>query len=168
MNAQQNAFLQSVVPGAQAAEKKYGIPASVTLAQAILESGWGQSALAKKANNFFGIKAVGAIAGSYVEFPTEEFVDGRRVREMAKFARYPSPAASFDAHAVLLSLSPRYEPAMAACGDPSQFAQELQACGYSTNPNYAAALRKLIAEFNLSQYDLEPDGPAVAAREVAA
>ncbi len=63
MNAQQNAFLKMAVPGAQAAQKKWGVPASVTIAQAILESGWGASSLAKQANNFFGIKAVASAEG---------------------------------------------------------------------------------------------------------
>ena len=169
MNAQQNAFLKSVVPAAQAAQRKWSVPASVTIAQAILESGWGASALARKANNFFGIKAVAhANPDGYMEFPTTEFVDGRRLTEMAKFAHYASPVDSFDAHAVLLSLTARYKPAMAAAGDPSRFAAELQLCGYSTNPQYATELRKLIAEFDLIQYDIPPDGPAAAAREVAA
>lgn len=168
MNAQQNAFLKSAVPAAQAAALKWSVPASITIAQAILESGWGTSALARKANNFFGIKAVASASlGAYVEFTTAEFVDGRRVQELAKFARYPSPAASFEAHAVLLATITRYKPAMAVCADPSRFAAELQLCGYSTNPNYATGLRTLINEFDLTQYDIRPDDPA-AAQEVAA
>ncbi len=163
MNTQQNLFLKMVAPAAQAAQKKWSVPASVTIAQAILESGWGKSALAQQANNFFGIKAVAhAQADSYAEFKTSEFVDGRRTAEMAKFARYASPTDCFAAHAVLLALTSRYRPAMIVADDPSHFCAELQLCGYSTNPQYAASLRALIAEFDLTQYDLQPDGPAAA------
>lgn len=168
MNQAQNQFLKMAVPAAQAAQRKWGVPASVTIAQAILESGWGQSALARKANNFFGIKAVAnADSGSYAEFPTSEFVDGRRVSEMAKFARYATPAASFEAHAVLLAMTTRYKPAMNFWCDPASFAAEIQRCGYSTNPNYAVGLMKLVDEFDLAQYDVPPNDPA-RAQEVAA
>jgi flagellum-specific peptidoglycan hydrolase FlgJ len=167
MNQKQNDFLKMAVPAAQAAQRKWGVPASVTIAQAILESGWGNSALARVANNYFGIKAVAnAAVGNYAEFPTTEFVDGRRVAALARFARYASPTASFNAHAVLLALTSRYKPAMAAQG-PLEYAQTLQRCGYSTNPNYAEMLWELVSEFDLTQFDIQPDDPAVA-REVAA
>ncbi len=157
MNQTQSAFLSNTVPAALAMQRQYSVPASITLAQAILESGWGQTALAKQANNFFGIKAIYfADPKSYIEFPTKEFVDGRAVMELAKFARYPSPAQSFAAHAQLLSLAERYKPAMAVAHDPEAFAMELQQCGYSTNPGYAVSLMQLVAEFDLTQYDEQP------------
>lgn len=168
MNAIQNAFLKAAVPAAQAAARKWRVPASITIAQAILESGWGASALARQANNYFGIKAVtNASPDGYAEFKTTEFVDGRRIAEMAKFARYPSPAAGFEAHAVLLATISRYKPAMQFCSDPLHFAQAIAACGYSTNPNYAAELAQLVKEYDLTQYDIPPDG-AAKAQEVAA
>lgn len=168
MNASESEFFKNTVPAAQAAMRKWHVPASITLAQAVLESGWGKSALAHQANNFFGIKAA-AVAGpsAYAEFPTTEFVDGRRTAEMARFARYTSPAASFEAHAILLSMAARYKPAMAVCHDPAQFAAELQHCGYSTNPNYAEMLMQIVREFDLTQYDVPPEDPAQA-QEVAA
>lgn len=163
MNAAQNAYFKLAVPAAQAAQKKWGVPASVTIAQGALESGWALSALARKANNFFGIKAVAhANPDGYMEFTTAEFIDGRRITEMAKFARYATPEASFDAHAVLLSTTMRYKPAMAVAHDPAQFCTALQKCGYSTNPRYAAELLELIQQYDLTQYDLKPDGPAAA------
>ncbi|MDR3723285.1 MAG: glucosaminidase domain-containing protein [Terracidiphilus sp.] len=169
MNAQQNAFFKSIVPAAQAAQRKWCVPVSVTIAQAILESGWGQSALARKAYNFFGIKAAAhAAPDGYAEFPTKEFVDGRRVSEMARFARYASPAEGFAAHAVLLATTVRYKPAMAVAADPYKFCVQIQKCGYSTNPAYAEELWTLIERFDLTQYDIKPDGPAAAAQEVAA
>lgn len=179
MNEAQSTFLKMVVPAAQASQKLSEIPASITIAQAILESGWGQSALARQANNFFGIKAAAHLApDQYAEFPTSEFVDGRRKAVMAAFAKYASPADSFAAHTRLIAGSARYQPAMAVAHNPGQFAYALQQCGYSTlqdargNPIYAIRLLQLVGEFDLTQYDLPPtpEAPAAAAqaKEIAA
>jgi flagellum-specific peptidoglycan hydrolase FlgJ len=169
MNELQSIFLKNAVPGALQSQRETGIPASITIAQAILESsnklGWGQSYLARKYNNYFGIKAIhGAMPDSYVELETPEVVHGKTVVELARFARYLIPADSFKAHGRLLSISARYAPAMAVRNDPAQFAAQLQKCGYSTNPNYAQALMKLVAEFDLTQYDVpQATSPAMPA-----
>ena len=171
MNAQQNTFLRLVVPPAQAAQRKWGVPASVTIAQAILESsnqlGWGQSQLAREANNYFGIKAVHATdPNTYIELPTHEYIHGVCEMVEADFARYQDAGESFDAHARLLATASRYAPAMAVRSDPASFAGKLQSCGYSTSPTYASMLTKLISIYDLTQYDIQPeDGPA---KEVAA
>lgn len=156
MNAKEQAFLSSVVPAAQATMKVSGVPASVTVAQAILESGWGSSGLAEQANNYFGIKAEHlADAETYCEFPTAEYVNGQRVTIDAKFEKYPTVTDCFEDHAALLSQAKRYAPAMAVKSNAEQFAAELQACGYSTSPTYAAMLTTLIKEFDLEQYDAQ-------------
>ena len=173
MTYQQNAFLKLAVPPAQAAQRKWHVPASVTIAQAMLESsnahGWGQSQLAREANNFFGIKATHTgDPNSYIELPTHEYVHDALVTVEAAFARYESLEESFEAHARLLATAPRYRAAMARTGDPGSFASALQLAGYSTNPHYAKSLLDLIYRYDLMQYDIEPDGPAAAAQEVAA
>jgi flagellum-specific peptidoglycan hydrolase FlgJ len=150
-------FLRDVLPAALATQKQYGVPASITIAQAIAESGWGKSALAVQANNFFGIKAIAHTdPNTYVEFSTKEFVGGRKISVMADFAKYPSPVESFQAHAKLLSQASRYMQAMNERNDPAEFATQLQKCGYSTNPEYAAGLMTLVTEFDLRQYDTLP------------
>lgn len=155
MTPQEQSFLDATVPAAQACQQSCGVPASVTLAQAILESGWGNTGLAREANNYFGIKAgAHATPDQYMEFPTAEYENGKRVMVEAEFAKYPSVAASFIAHGLLLSSAQRYAPAMAVKDDPLAFAQQLQACGYSTSPTYASTLAELMREFNLMQYDL--------------
>jgi flagellum-specific peptidoglycan hydrolase FlgJ len=161
MNAQQNEFFQMAVPAALESQRATGVPASITLAQAILESGWGQTGLAKKAFNFFGIKAAHhAAPDSYVEMPTHEVVNGHSVEEMADFACYASAQDSFKAHALLLAQASRYAPAMAVRTNPAKFAAAIQKCGYSTNPDYAQGLMRLVSEFDLTQYDARPAGPA--------
>jgi flagellum-specific peptidoglycan hydrolase FlgJ len=143
-----------VVPAAQASQKQYGVPASVTIAQAILESGWGKSKLAAESNNFFGVKFNSHMPGAgYVELPTKEIANGSAEIIEAEFQKYDTAEQGFNAHAYLLASLPRYSPAMKECGDPFEFATQLAACGYSTNPNYANELARLMTEFRLTQYD---------------
>jgi flagellar protein FlgJ len=158
-------FIRDVVGGARYSQEKTGIPASITIAQAIVESMWGRSPLVRKGYNYFGIKAVQG--QDYCQFPTQEDNGGAHL-ELAHFARYVSPSACFSAHAQLLANSKRYQPAMACCGAPAQFAEQLYKCGYSTNPQYAELLMSLIREFNLTQYDSPPPDPAAAAKGKAA
>ena len=167
MTENQNAFLKMVVPPAQAAMRKWGVPASVTISQAILESsnklGWGQSELAREANNYFGIKAVhNASPESYIELPTHEVLHNHIQLIDAEFARYPDLAGSFDAHARLLATAQRYKPAMAATHTAVAFALQLERCGYSTSPTYAASLWQLMRLYDLEQYDAPPQDPAAA------
>lgn len=171
VNALQRTFLDTIAPWAQAAQRKWAVPASVTMAQAILESsnekGWGQSDLARECNNFFGIKAAHSAApNTYKTFSTHEYVGGELVTVPAEFARYDSPAESFEAHARLLARARRYWPAMRVRTSPEAFAEELQLCGYSTNPNYGRSLATLIRLYDLTKYDVRPDGPA-AVQEAA-
>lgn len=157
LTAAQILFLQKAATAARASMAITGVPASVTIAQAILESGWGRSQLAIAANNFFGVKA--CQGEDYAEFPTAEYMDGVKEEVMARFARYPSPIESFHSHASLLLSLPRYAPAMAHRADPASFAAELQKCGYSTNPKYAEGLMQLVNEFGLTKYDQQPEPP---------
>ncbi len=161
---EQLAALASVVPAAQESARAFGVPASVTLAQWILESGWGQSKLALQCKNYFGVKAENLnVPATYREYQTAEYVGAKRELVMAGFEAYPTAQASFEDHARLLSDALRYRPAMRASADPFRFVRMLQICGYSTSPVYAAMLGNLIREHNLTQYDLpEPQEPAKA------
>jgi flagellar protein FlgJ len=160
--------LKAVVPAAQAAEAQYGVPASVTLAQWVLESAWGQSKLATQANNCFGVKAEHLnVPGSYAEFPTMEYMFGVKKLVLAGFEKYANAEASFEDHAKLLHDAPRYVPAMKAAKSPQAFALMLQKCGYSTNPNYGTALIELMREHDLYQYDNPLPQPPAAEKEAA-
>jgi flagellum-specific peptidoglycan hydrolase FlgJ len=172
VTGQQSAFLRLAVPPARAAQRKYDVPASVTIAQAILESsnsmGWGMSQLAREANNFFGIKASDIEnPEDYIQLPTHEYVKSQLVTIEADFARYADPEESFEAHARLLAIAHRYMPAMACCHDPEAFCIQLQKCGYSTSPSYGVTLAKLIRDYDLTQYDVPPDGPAAQVEAAA-
>ena len=149
----QQAFISLVAPGAVAAQQRYGVPASVTIAQAIEESAWGQSSLAAEYHNLFGIKGTGP-AGS-VTLPTQEHENGSWVTIDAQFAVYRNDAESIAGHAELLATSGYYTRAMADCAYPDAFANNLTGV-YATDPDYGANLIALMKLYNLYQYDTAP------------
>ncbi len=148
--AAQQAFIQEVAPGAIAAQRAYGVPAAVTIAQAIDESGWGQSQLAAQDNNLFGIKGSGP-AGS-VMLPTQEFENGAWVTISAPFRAYSSVAQSVNDHSLLLATGSSYKQAMADRADPDVFANHLTGV-YATDPNYGTSLISIMRLYNLYRFD---------------
>jgi flagellum-specific peptidoglycan hydrolase FlgJ len=163
----QQAFISQVAPGAIAAQREYGVPASVTIAQAIDESGWGQSGLALRDHNLFGIKGVGP-AGSD-PMPTSEYVNGQQVSLTASFRVYRSVAQSIDDHGRLLATSGYYTKSMAVRHSPDAFASSLTGV-YATDPTYGQQLINLMQQYDLYRYDVaSPAGaPAMASDAGAA
>ena len=162
----QQTFISQVAPGAMAAQSRYGIPAAVTIAQAIDESGWGQSALAVRDNNLFGIKGSGP-AGSDV-LPTREFQNGQWVTTSAAFRVYHNVAQSIADHTELLATGPSYQQAMADRHLPDAFATDLTGV-YATDPQYGSNLIAIMRLYNLYRYDTAaPPAPQVAAQGATA
>jgi len=146
---QKDAFFAMAVAPAQASQRQTGVPASVTLAQAILESGWGDSHMGD-AWNFFGIKAQ---AGEpFVTMRTREVEGGKDVFIDAKFRRFANMEDCFCAHGEFLRDNPRYAPAFATT-DAEDFARAIHVAGYATDPHYADLLIQIIHENDLTQYD---------------
>lgn len=115
-------------------EKEFGIPAPITLAQGILESGAGTSKLTVNSNNHFGIKALGGWGGGVYLAWDDEPVKSR-------FRTYASAEESFRDHSLVLKNSPRYRSLFSkSVFDYRSWAVGLQAAGYATAPNYAKAL----------------------------
>jgi flagellum-specific peptidoglycan hydrolase FlgJ len=163
----QQAFIAEVAPGALAAQHQYGIPAAVTIAQAIDESGWGRSMLAAQDNNLFGIKGTGP-AGS-VERPTQEYENGQAVTVNAPFRVYSNVAQSITDHSLLLATGSAYQQAMADRRSPDAFANDLTGV-YATDPNYGANLITIMRQFNLYRFDAGTSaahGTATVSRSVA-
>jgi len=146
----QQAFINQVTPGAIAAQRKYGIPAAVTIAQAIDESGWGQSELAVRDHNLFGIKGTGP-AGSDSR-PTQEYENGAWVTRTASFRVYHNVAESIADHSRLLATSDYYQQAMADREVPDAFAADLTGV-YATDPDYGTQLIALMRLYDLYRYD---------------
>jgi flagellum-specific peptidoglycan hydrolase FlgJ len=149
-SAGQQAFINEVVPGALAAQRQYGIPAAVTIAQAIDESGWGQSQLATQDHNLFGIKGTGP-AGSVLR-PTQEYQNGQQVNVNAPFRVYSDVAQSISDHTLLLATGSSYKQAMADRRSPDAFANDLTGV-YATDPHYGAILITIMRQYNLYRYD---------------
>ena len=156
----QQAFINQIAPGALAAQQRYGVPASVTIAQAIDESGWGTSQLAAIDYNLFGIKGSGP-AGS-VTLPTQEFENGQWVAIDAQFRVYHNVSESIADHAQLLATSGYYTRAMADRGVPDAFANDLTGV-YATDPEYGANLIGLMRLYNLYRFDSPTASHAQAA-----
>jgi flagellum-specific peptidoglycan hydrolase FlgJ len=157
--AVQQAFIGEVAPGAIAAQHRYGIPAAVTIAQAIEESGWGQSELAAVDHNLFGIKGTGP-AGTDMR-PTQEYQDGIWVTRTAPFRVYHNIAESIADHGRLLASGQAYQHAMADRNVPDAFAADLTGI-YATDPNYGSNLIALMRLYNLYRYDARAFAPAQA------
>ena len=155
--AAQQAFISLVAPGAIAAQQRYGIPAAVTIAQAIDESGWGQSALATADHNLFGIKGTGPAGRDML--PTREYEDGAWVTRTAPFRVYHNIAESIEDHSRLLATGPAYQHAMASRGLPDAFATALTGV-YATDPGYGSNLISLMRLYNLYRYDSATPGEA--------
>ena len=162
--AAQQTFINQIAPGAIAAQHTYGVPAAVTIAQAIDESAWGQSSLAAQDNNLFGIKGTGP-AGS-VSLPTQEFENGQWVTITAQFRMYSSVAESIADHANLLATSGYYSAAMASRQAPNGFAQALTGV-YATDPNYGNTLVGLMRRYNLYRFDPDTQSATAQARAAA-
>lgn len=124
--------------------REHGIPASITLAQGILESGDGNSELAKKSNNHFGIKC-------HDWTGKKVYHDDDKRGEC--FRKYPTAHESFEDHSVFLKRSRYLFLYDYKATDYKSWAKGLKKAGYATNPKYADLLIRLIEENNLQEYD---------------
>ena len=126
--------------------KKYHIPASITLAQGLLESGAGQSTLARKSNNHFGIKCGSDWRGKTVRHDDDE--------RNECFRAYKHPKQSYEDHSKFLVSRPRYASLFKLkMTDYKGWARGLKKAGYATNPRYAEQLIGIIELYDLDKYD---------------
>ena len=145
-------FIMRLTPGAVASAKATGVLASISIAQAALESAWGESGLAKTGNNLFGIKADSLWRGPTLTINTKEFIKGQWVVVPALWRKYPSWQASIDDHAAFLKRNPRYK-ACFACTSAHAFARALAQAGYATDPEYANKLIAVMDKHRLQTLD---------------
>lgn len=137
-------------------QQQFGIPASITLAQGLLESGAGAGTLAVKANNHFGIKCSGSWNGPSFS------MDDDAPNEC--FRKYGSPDESYDDHARFLMRRRYADLFKLKPTDYRGWAHGLKRCGYATDPRYAEKLIDIIERYGLSAYDT---GQPVVAQRVA-
>lgn len=147
---------QEMILGAQKTQELYGVPASVTLAQIILESGGsyagGLSLLAHKYNNLFGIKAGSSWTGKTVNMSTGEEVNGSHITIKDNFRWYDSVMDSIIDHGKLLA-QPFYTKYTASATNADEYARAIHKAGYATDSSYADTLISIMKRDNLYQYD---------------
>ncbi|WP_019676403.1 flagellar assembly peptidoglycan hydrolase FlgJ [Arsukibacterium perlucidum] len=134
-------FVRKLLPAAKQAAQALGLDPMAMIAQAALETGWGQRMIktAKGDNSFnlFGIKAHNNWQGESAVVDTLEFRDGVAQKEQARFRSYGSPEQSLQDYASFISNNPRYQQALQRTAEPAAYFNELQAAGYATDPEYA-------------------------------
>ena len=142
-------FLVSVAPTALKSAVEHCIPPSVTLGQAVLESGWGQSKLATKHNNLFGVKS-GSHKG--VSLPTTEVSQNKRRTIRQRFREYESWEQSLAHHNALLAADDRYGQAMKHWDNAPTFLATI-APTYASDPDYVARVTWLVDNYHLDEWD---------------
>lgn len=148
--ADSSEFIAQLAQPAQAASVQSGIPHHLILAQAALESGWGQRQIltrdGKPSFNVFGIKAGSNWKGETTDILTTEYEQGAAKKVRASFRVYHSYLDALTDYVKLLSSNPRYA-AVTSAQSAEQGAQALQAAGYATDPDYAQKLVGMIQQF---------------------
>jgi flagellum-specific peptidoglycan hydrolase FlgJ len=146
------AFIQAVKGQAITDMNEHGILASLTIAQAILESGWGESFLAKEGNNLFGIKKGDTWKGEVLTLPTWEYVNNMRTQIYDEFRKYSSWGESIADHTKLL-LQPRYSNLINDT-DYKSVCNKIYQDGYATDIKYPSKLINIIETYRLHELDI--------------
>ncbi|MEM6159704.1 flagellar assembly peptidoglycan hydrolase FlgJ [Erwinia sp. P6884] len=143
-------FVAQLSQPAKMVSAESGIPHHLILAQAALESGWGQRQImtedGRPSHNLFGIKATGSWQGKTTEITTTEYENGEAKKVKAKFRVYDSYFDALNDYVSLITKNPRYA-AVTTADTPEQGARALQAAGYATDPKYAQKLVGMIEQF---------------------
>ena len=141
-----NLYIKKFAPAAVKNMRFYRIPASITLAQGVLESGYGEGTLAKKANNHFGIKCHKGWKGKSIRHDDDA--------KNECFRSYKNPLRSYRDHSLFLVDRDRYSSLFKLKRkDYKGWARGLKAAGYATDPKYAEKLISLIERFKLNRFD---------------
>ena len=148
LNKSYLAYIEKYKDEAIRQQKRYKIPASITLAQGLLESGAGNGKLAKESNNHFGIKCHGVWNGEKVYHDDDE--------KGECFRKYDTPFQSYEDHSLFLTSRPRYAELFELdVTDYRGWANGLKRCGYATDKAYASKLIGIIELYSLNSYDKE-------------
>ena len=134
-------FVSTLQPFAQEVAEKYGLDAKAIIAQAAVETGWGQFVIhnsdGSSSHNLFGIKANSQWQGEQAVVSTLEFNGNIPEKQKAAFRSYSSLAHAMDDYGKFIATQPRYKQAVAHAQDAGKYTQALQDAGYATDPEYA-------------------------------
>ena len=142
-------FFSELKEFAVKAAKKLGVDSNVLMAQAALETGWGEHISRDEqgsSHNLFNIKSSSQWGGQSVKVTTLEYRDGVAQKEQANFRSYDSFEDSFNDYADFIMSNPRYEKALSCAADSEAYVQELQKAGYATDPDYAQKILQLLKQ----------------------
>ncbi len=141
-------FVRNILPAARQAARQLGLEPLALVAQAALETGWGQRMLkaadGRESFNLFGIKAHSEWQGEVAVVDTLEYRQGIARQEKAKFRIYQDVQASLQDYVDFIRQQPRYQDAVAVSHDTANYFQQLQAAGYATDPNYAQKILQVM------------------------
>jgi len=157
MNEEQKAFAKKILNEAYKAKTVTGLPAAILAAQCILETGWGRSIptdihTKKFSYNLFGIKGVGP--NGSVDIYTHEYINGEKVKIIAKFRAYNNYAESFVDYGNLILGAKRYKNAVINKGDPVKYIREIWKAGYATDPKYPEKVLKIAISCNFISHEV--------------
>jgi peptidoglycan hydrolase FlgJ len=141
-------FVRTILPAARQAARQLGLEPLALVAQAALETGWGQrmfkAADGRESFNLFGIKAHSGWQGDVAVVDTLEYRQGIPRQEKAKFRVYDSLQAGLQDYVDFIRQQPRYQDAVAVSSNTANYFQQLQAAGYATDPNYAQKILQVM------------------------
>ncbi|MBL4742752.1 MAG: flagellar assembly peptidoglycan hydrolase FlgJ [Idiomarina sp.] len=141
-------FIDAVRPHAEKVAAEHGLNADVLVAQAALETGWGQRMIPGRhggsSNNLFNIKADQRWSGDKSHVATLEFDGEVAKKERAAFRSYQNVEQSLQDYVEFIKGHPRYQQALQVADDPKQYAQQLQQAGYATDPQYADKIQAVM------------------------
>lgn len=152
---QRQDFITNVAPAAMRSGKAYGVLPSVTIAQAALESDWGNSQLSIQYHNLFGVKSDDPNNSGVMQ--TKEFSNGQWINVSSRFKIYPNASASIQDHDHLLSTGTTWNPQqyqhVLNSSNYVDAAKALQEDGYATDPTYAKKIIDIVQKYDLTKYD---------------
>jgi flagellar protein FlgJ len=143
-----DAFIKSIWPYARQAASALGLDPKILMAQAVLETGWGQFVAqdtdGSSSNNLFNIKAgTNNTDDELVKVKTKEYIADTPITMQANFRKYPSVEHSFNDYVSLIKGDDRYQDALTKVANPEQFMQAIHKAGYATDPNYSSKIMSI-------------------------
>lgn len=148
-------FIASMRPHIEAAAAEIGVPARVLMAQAALETGWGQhlpTENGEQSHNVFGIKADRGWQGEAVTAQTKEYHQGQAESTLEPFRRYTSLAESVSDYVRFIQQQPRYAQALQHGGSGEQYIRAIADAGYATDPHYADRVMQVASSSRLDGF----------------
>ena len=141
-------FIRDLLPYVSKGAAELGVKPGVLIAQAALETGWGQKVIrhadGRSSFNLFGIKADTGWSGDRVSVATLEYENGIAAKQRAVFRSYDSLEGAVSGYVEFLRSNPRYQGALARAADPEAYLSGLKAAGYATDPDYASKITEIM------------------------